>query len=90
MVKIMATVKPELREARYAVWLRKKLLTEDEIRAMQKVYPIVKVEKIATPEVEKPKGIGLGDAIKAVTDFMGVKQCGGCKRRQEKLNKIRI
>lgn len=32
--------------------------------------------------------VGLGDTIKQVTNALGIKQCGGCKRRQEKLNKL--
>lgn len=32
------------------------------------------------------KSKGLGDTIKKVTDKMGIKQCGGCKRRQALLN----
>lgn len=31
---------------------------------------------------------GLGDTIKKVTEKLGIKQCGGCKRRQEKLNRL--
>ena len=34
------------------------------------------------------KSKGLGDTIKKVTDKLGIKQCGGCKRRQEKLNRL--
>jgi hypothetical protein len=34
------------------------------------------------------KSKGLGDTIKKVTDAVGIKQCGACKRRQEKLNKM--
>jgi len=30
----------------------------------------------------------LGDTIKKVTDKMGIKQCGGCKKRQAALNKL--
>lgn len=30
---------------------------------------------------------GLGDTVKKITDKMGIKQCGGCKKRQEWLNK---
>lgn len=29
---------------------------------------------------------GLGDIIAAITKALGIKQCGGCKRRQEALN----
>lgn len=31
---------------------------------------------------------GLGDTIKKVTDKLGIKQCGKCKKRQAKLNKM--
>ena len=31
---------------------------------------------------------GVGDAVKKVTDFLGIKQCGGCKKRQNILNKM--
>jgi hypothetical protein len=30
---------------------------------------------------------GLGDVIAAVTSAVGIKPCGGCKERQEALNK---
>jgi len=36
----------------------------------------------------KEKSKGLGDTIKKVTDTLGIKQCGKCKKRQEKLNKM--
>ena len=29
----------------------------------------------------------LGDAVKKITDAAGIPQCGGCKRRQEALNR---
>lgn len=40
-------------------------------------------------QVENTKEIskGLGDTIKKATDFLGIPQCGGCKERQEMLNK---
>lgn len=31
---------------------------------------------------------GLGDTIKNVTDALKIPQCGGCKRRQENLNRL--
>ena len=37
-------------------------------------------------EKEEPKG--LGDSIKRVTEAMGIKQCGACKKRQAKLNRL--
>ena len=37
----------------------------------------------------RPKKIkGLGDAIATVTDALGIEQCDGCKKRQDKLNKL--
>jgi len=30
---------------------------------------------------------GLGDAVAKVTKALGVKECGGCKKRREALNK---
>jgi hypothetical protein len=35
-------------------------------------------------------GMGLGDAIAAVTDALGVRKCGGCAKRQIALNAIRL
>ena len=37
---------------------------------------------------KKRKPRGLGDTIKNVTDRVGIPRCGGCKKRQEKLNKL--
>ena len=31
---------------------------------------------------------GVGDTIKKVTDALRIPQCGACKRRQEKLNRL--
>jgi hypothetical protein len=31
---------------------------------------------------------GLGDTIKKITNAVGIKQCGACKKRQEKLNQM--
>tara|TARA_Y100001938_G_C7722420_1_gene250600 strand:+ start:175 stop:336 length:162 start_codon:yes stop_codon:yes gene_type:complete len=39
-----------------------------------------------TPKQQPSKG--LGDTIKKITDKMGVKQCGGCRKRQEQLNRL--
>ena len=33
------------------------------------------------------KSIGLGDTIAKMTKAVGIKPCGGCKKRQEILNK---
>lgn len=41
-------------------------------------------------EEQKPKeeSKGLGDSIKKVTDALHIPQCGACKRRQQKLNRL--
>lgn len=37
----------------------------------------------------RPKKLkGLGDAIATVTDALGIEQCEGCKKRQDKYNKL--
>jgi len=43
------------------------------------------IEERKKAQTEAMKGIG--DAIKKATDFLGIPQCGGCKKRQEMLNK---
>ena len=37
---------------------------------------------------ESKESKGLGDTIKKITDKVGIKQCGRCRRRQAKLNKM--
>jgi len=34
------------------------------------------------------KSQGLGDSIKVITDTLRIPQCGACKRRQQKLNRL--
>jgi len=31
---------------------------------------------------------GLGDVVAKITSAVGIKPCGGCKQRQEQLNKL--
>jgi len=38
--------------------------------------------------VQSSKARGLGDTIAKITSSLGIKPCGGCKKRQEKLNKL--
>ena len=38
--------------------------------------------------LKKAPSKGFGDTIKKVTDKLGIKQCGGCKKRQKKLNRL--
>ena len=49
---------------------------------------LTKEEELFVNNNNKPPSEGLGDTIKKVTDKLGIKQCGGCKRRQEKLNRL--
>ncbi len=45
----------------------------------------------AAPEKPAPKPApsrGLGDTIAKITSAVGIKPCGGCARRREKLNRI--
>lgn len=40
-------------------------------------------------EPESPTPMrGLGDVVAAVTSAVGIKTCGGCKKRQEALNRL--
>jgi hypothetical protein len=46
------------------------------------------MKRIKLTDLKKQQSKGLGDTIKKVTDTLKIPQCGGCKRRQAKLNKI--
>lgn len=39
-------------------------------------------------ELAQEKSKGLGDTIAKMTKKVGIKPCGGCRKRQEKLNKM--
>ena len=42
-----------------------------------------------SPEaLKEAESKGLGDTVKKITNKMGIKQCGGCKKRQATLNKL--
>jgi hypothetical protein len=56
---------------------------------MKKDMSIEDIEKYRKEHLEKIKqSKGLGDTVKKVTEKLGIKQCGGCKKRQEKLNRL--
>jgi hypothetical protein len=40
------------------------------------------------PRPPKESWSGLGDVIASATSAVGIKPCGGCKQRQEALNKL--
>ena len=39
-------------------------------------------------EVRDPRSTGLGDTFAKATKAVGIKPCGGCKKRQAALNKL--
>ena len=49
----------------------------------------MKLGEASSEEPEKPlTSKGLGDSIAKLTRKIGIKQCGGCKKRQAKLNNL--
>lgn len=45
-------------------------------------------KKWAETMSRRKKAKGFGDSVASITSLFGVKPCGGCKKRQEKLNKM--
>jgi hypothetical protein len=43
---------------------------------------------VPPPEIHMEVSRGLGDTIAKITSAVGIKPCGGCKERQEILNKL--
>lgn len=53
------------------------------------VRPAKRPEKPAAPDAPaRPPMRGLGDAIARFTHAIGIKQCGPCRKRQDKLNAL--
>lgn len=50
-------------------------------------YPL-KSDKPPRRNCPKAPSRGLGDTIVKITRFLGIKKCGGCRKRQKKLNKL--
>jgi hypothetical protein len=48
----------------------------------------VTVISFVSNPVRLPAMQGLGDAVAKVTKTLGIKECGGCKKRREALNKM--
>jgi hypothetical protein len=44
------------------------------------------VFRMSIPRFISDEDLGLGDVVKRVTSSMGIKTCGGCQRRAERLN----
>jgi len=67
------------------------------VKRLRLAYGVKDAQRIVTetlatftgePDEEKP--FGLGDVVAAVTKALGIKECGGCKERRRKLNRIRL
>ncbi len=43
---------------------------------------------ISIPWWEQNREVGLGDVVSKVTKAVGIKECGGCKRRRKALNRL--
>ena len=61
------------------------MIAEYEIGAGKKVSSENQFAGFKRPENKKSRGIG--DTIAKMTAAVGIKPCGGCKKRQEYLNK---
>ena len=59
-------------------------ITEEQSAKLNELY----VKREAEWKASGKKSVGVGDTIKKVTDKLGIKQCGGCKKRQALLNQM--
>lgn len=59
-------------------------ITEEQSAKLKELY----VKREAEWKASGQKSVGVGDTIKKVTDKLGIKQCGGCKKRQALLNQM--
>ncbi len=50
--------------------------------------PAEYLDDLRTTAAELGWGVALGDTIAFITSSVGIKPCGGCKERQEMLNKL--
>lgn len=63
----------------------KKMMFEQRLQATSSSKPCCQ-DKIKEAEAGAMRG--LGDVVAAATSAVGIKPCGGCKKRQEALNKL--
>ena len=66
---------PKLAEAIVKAAGDEMVMETEELKALLKKYP-------------KRKSRGLGDSIAKATKAIGIKPCGGCKKRRDKLNEL--
>lgn len=74
----------ELELEKLVTLFNERKLTDEEQARLEELQKLRAAEWEAAGRVSK----GVGDTIKKVTDTLGIKQCGGCKRRQALLNKM--
>ena len=46
------------------------------------------LDRLKAQMASNPPSQGLGDTVAKVTKALGVQPCGGCKKRQERLNRM--
>ena len=51
-------------------------------------YQALKTKYRTAPRPKVERMAGAGDLIARATSAVGIKPCGGCKKRQQKLNKL--
>ncbi len=61
----------------------------DRIKNRMPLPKLVSFQEELTAEAKK-RGVGVGDLMKKVTDFLGIPQCPRCARWQILWNKIRV
>jgi hypothetical protein len=59
---------------------------ESDVVKKEQVKNVTNAYRINIPRFITDEDIGLGDVVKRVTSSIGIKPCGGCQRRAERLN----
>jgi hypothetical protein len=63
-------------------------MNEKEIKRMHEIEKMHQDYMAKQLQIAKQQSRGLGDTIAKITSAVGIKPCGGCKKRQEKLNQM--
>lgn len=86
-IKVAVAFPPSVRAMRYEAWRKENIMPVEWINEIEKRFPPIPIQKPSEPNTGS---IGLGDIVKSITDALHIPQCGGCKKRQEKWNKVKI
>jgi hypothetical protein len=66
-------------------------LTDSEVKELEQRLPYPLPSPVSQEPAINPKGkMGLGDLIAKVTHFLGIRECGGCRKRRRWFNRISI